>query len=306
VGRSAACEFSKANLRYQPVQSTEKVNSFGSIATIIIVAMSVRRHQIVLVTGGSGGLGLAIGRAFFAAGAEVVLAARGKDRLREAAAATSTAERVCSWLAADVTRPDEAEALIGQVVQRHGGLDVLVNCAGRSTRGDIASVTAEQFAELLDVNFLSAVRCTRAALPHLLDRRGHIVNIGSLAAKTASPFLGAYPASKFPLAAYTQQLRLELGPKGLHALLVCPGPLRRDDAGRRYEAHANNVPAEALQPGGGAKLKGIDPDWLARRIVRACERREAELIVPARVRVLLAVSALWPTLGDWMVKKWTQ
>jgi NAD(P)-dependent dehydrogenase (short-subunit alcohol dehydrogenase family) len=268
--------------------------------------MSVWRHQIVLVTGGSSGLGLAIGRAFFAAGAEVILAARGEIRLREAAAAISSPERACSWLAADVTRPDDARNLIGQVIQRHERLDVLVNCAGKSTRGDIASVTAEQFAELLDVNFLSAVRCTQAALPHLLERHGHVVNIGSLAAKTASPFLGAYPASKFPLAAYTQQLRLELGPQGLHALLVCPGPLRRDDAGRRYEEHAGKVPAEALAPGGGAKLKGIDQGWLARRIVRACERREAELVVPARVRVLLALSAIWPTLGDWMVKKWTQ
>jgi short-subunit dehydrogenase len=268
--------------------------------------MSVWRHHFVLVTGGSSGLGLAIGRAFFAAGAEVILAARGEIRLREAATAISTAGRTCSWLAADVTRPDDARNLIGQVVQRHGRLDVLVNCAGKSTRGDIASTTAEQFAEMLDVNFLSAVRCTQAALPHLLERRGHVVNIGSLAAKTASPFLGAYPASKFPLAAYTQQLRLELGPKGLHALLVCPGPLRRDDAGRRYDEHAKSVPVEALQPGGGAKLKGIDPDWLARRIVRACDRREAELIVPARVRVLLALSAIWPKVGDWMVKKWTQ
>lgn len=264
------------------------------------------RQQTVLVTGGSSGLGLAIARAFFRSGGEVILASRDAARLQTAAASLSAGGRECGWLVADVTRQDQVEALIEQVHQKHGRLDVLVNCAGRSTRGEVATTTAEQFAEFLDVNFLSAVRCTRAALPHLLARRGHVVNIGSLAAKTASRYLGAYPASKFPLAAYTQQLRLELESQGLHALLVCPGPIRRDDAGQRYDEHAAKLPAEALQPGGGARLKGIDPDWLARRVVRACERREAELIVPGYTRLLFAIAAFSPRLADWLVNRWTR
>jgi short-subunit dehydrogenase len=146
---------------------------------------------------------------------------------------------------------------------------------------------------------------TRAGLPHLLQTHGHVVHIGSLAAKTASRFLGAYPASKFPLAAYAQQLRMELGPQGLHVLLVCPGPIRRDDAGSRYDAEAGNLPPEARQPGGGVKLKGIDPDWLAHRILVACERRQAELIVPGRARLLFALSQLWPSLGDWIITRMT-
>ena len=68
-----------------------------------------------------------------------------------------------------------------------------------------------------------------------LRRRGHVVNLGSLAAKTAARWMGAYPATKFALAAYTQQLRLELGPEGLHVLLVCPGPVARKDD-RPYDA----------------------------------------------------------------------
>jgi short-subunit dehydrogenase len=118
--------------------------------------------------------------------------------------------------------------------------------------------------------------------------------------------LGAYPASKFPLAAYAQQLRLELGPLGLHTLLVCPGPIRRDDAGSRYDSKAGDLPAAAREPGGGVKLKGIDPDWLARRILVACERRQAELIVPGRAKLLFAISQLWPALGDWIVTRMTK
>jgi short-subunit dehydrogenase len=268
--------------------------------------MSVWRNQIALITGASSGLGLAIARAFSQAGATVIISSRDEGRLRQAAESLPTDGRPCDWLVADVTRQDQVQALIEQAHAKHGRLDVLVNCAGRSTRGEIAATTADQFAELLDVNFLSAVRCTQAALPHLVERRGHVVNIGSLAAKTASPYLGAYPASKFPLAAYSQQLRLELGPQGLHVLLVCPGPIRRVDAGQRYDQHAEVVPAEALQPGGGVKMKGIDPDWLARRIVRACERRQPELIVPSYVRLLLGLAAFSPRLGDWLVNRWTR
>ena len=130
--------------------------------------------------------------------------------------------------------------------------------------------------------------------------------MGSLAAKTAAPYLGAYPASKFAVAAYSQQLRLELGPRGLHVLLVCPGPIARDDAGVRYDAQSDKLPASARQPGGGAKLRAIDPAWLAQKTLSACERRKPELVVPGKARLLFAISALWPGLGDKIVRRKTK
>ena len=111
--------------------------------------------------------------------------------------------------------------------------------------------------ELLDLNFFAMVRCTRAAAPLLLESGGHIVNIGSLAAKSASRYVGAYPVSKHAVAAYSHQLRLELGPQGVHVLLVCPGPLTRPDAGQRYDKQAKDLPEAVRQPGGGVKVKTI-------------------------------------------------
>jgi short-subunit dehydrogenase len=255
--------------------------------------------KVAVVTGGSSGLGLAIARALAKAGAKVVVAARDQRRLESAAGQIAARGIVC-----DVTQQDDVERLIQAVIAEQGRLDLLVNAAGRSSRGAIEQTSAEQFRELLELNFLAAVRTTQAALPHLLKSRGHVVQIGSLAAKTASPHLGAYPASKFPLAAYAQQLRLELGPRGLHVLLVCPGPIRRDDAGR-YASEAAGLPDSASKPGGGVKLKGLDPDRLAARILEACQRRQPELVVPGRAKLLFAVSQLWPGLGDWIVRKMT-
>jgi uncharacterized protein len=268
--------------------------------------MTYWTDKVALVSGGSKGLGLAIARALTTASAKVIIAARDPGQLAAAAASLSTADRTCGWLPADMTQQEQVDGLIAETMQRHGRLDLLVNCAGKSDRGEAAAASAEQFRDFLDVNFLSAVRATKAALPHLRKSRGHVVHIGSLAAKTASRYLGAYPASKFPLAAYAQQLRLELKPQGLHVLLVCPGPIQRDDAGSRYNAQAGELPADARRPGGGVKLKGIDPAWLARRILAACERRKAELIVPARAKLLFALAQLSPALGDWIVTRMTK
>jgi short-subunit dehydrogenase len=267
--------------------------------------MSFWQNKVALITGGSKGLGLAIARAAVAAGAHVVVTARNQEQLAAAAASLSTSDRASGWLPCDVTQQDQVDALVAEVVRMHGRLDLLVNCAGKSDRGELASTSADQFRELIDLNFLSAARATRAALPHLLKSRGHVVHMGSLASKAASRYLGAYPASKFPLAAYAQQLRLELGPQGLHVLLVCPGPIRREDAGSRYDVAAAKLPDPARQPGGGIKLKGIDPDWLARRILLACERGELELVVPARAKLVIAIAQLWPKLGDWIITRMT-
>lgn len=265
------------------------------------------QNKVALVTGGSAGLGLAIARAFHDRGANVVVAGRDADRLAGATADVSTSERACVGVAADVTRDSDVERLIADTIARFDRLDVLVNCAGRSARGAAAATTPAEFTALLEANFLSAVRCTQAALPHLAaSGGGHLVYIGSLASKVASRHLGAYPASKFPLAAYAQQLRLERGKTGPHVLLVCPGPIRRADAGERYNDQAQDLPDQARQPGGGARLKGIDPGWLARRIVRACERRELELVVPGHARWLFAIGALSPRWGDWILNRWTK
>jgi short-subunit dehydrogenase len=259
--------------------------------------------KVVLITGGSAGFGKVLAQGFARRGAEVVITARGESQLNQAAAEIGPK---ATAFAADITADDQVKQLVSRTIEKFGRLDALVNNAGRSARGVIAETSAAQFQELLNLNFLATVRCTQHALSHLISSQGHLVFMGSLASKVASRFLGAYPASKFPLAAYAQQLRLELGRDGLHTLLVCPGPIRRDDAGNRYDQKAAGLPEGARQPGGGVKLKGIDPDELAERVIQACERRRAELIVPSSARWLAAISQLWPTLGDKIIRRMTR
>ena len=205
-------------------------------------------------------------------------------------------------IAADVTRQGDVDRLIEETVTRFGRLDLLVNAAGRSARGAALSTTPEEFAALLDVNFLATVRTTRAAGPHLLRGGGHVVNIGSLAAKLAGRYMGGYSASKFALAGYTEQLRLESAGEGLKVLLVCPGPIAREQL-RQYESTDPALPASAGQPGAGVRIKGMAADDVARRVLRAAERNRAELILPARARLVFVAAAISPRLGDWLVRK---
>jgi uncharacterized protein len=225
--------------------------------------------------------------------------------VQKAAAEMQAAGRDVLGLHADITRQEDVDRLFAETLAHYGRLDVLVNNAGRSMRGKVLDTTPEQFRDLMELNLIALVRCTRAAMPHLLKQRGHVVNIGSLASKSAARYVGAYPATKYAVAAYSQQLRLELGPQGLHVLLVCPGPIQRKDA-RLYPLKGlEDVPESARAPGAGVRVKGIPPEKLARNILRACERRRPELILPGKARILFALSQLCPTLGDWIVRRET-
>lgn len=267
--------------------------------------MSYWREKVVLVTGGSSGLGRVIAETFAAAEARVVIAGLEPEAVDATARSLVDAGAEAMGLAVDITRQDQVDTLFSRVVDRFGGLDVLVNNAGRSMRGKLIDTSPEQFRDLMELNFIALVRCTRAAVPWLLRRRGHVVNIGSLAAKAASRWVGAYPATKHAVAAFSQQMRLELGPEGLHVLLVCPGPIARQGE-RLYPLEGlEDVPHRARQPGAGVRVRPISPQRLGRAILRACERRKPEIVVPAHARLLFAAAQFWPRLGDWLVLRMT-
>jgi len=263
------------------------------------------RDKVFVITGASSGLGQALAAAFAEAGAAVVLAARGAEALQSVAGALHDAGHQALAVPADVTDQQQVEALMARAVERFGRIDGLINNAGVSMRGTALETTPEDFQRLLELNLIAAVRCARAASEQLLARGGHLVNIGSLSGKAASRYLGAYPASKFALTAYTQQLRLELSPRGVHVLLVSPGPIARPKS-RTYGAESREqLPDSARKPGGGVRAKAIPPDELARRIVEACRRRRAELTVPGTARLLFALMQLSPRLGDYLVRRMT-
>ncbi|HEX3602232.1 MAG TPA: SDR family NAD(P)-dependent oxidoreductase [Lacipirellulaceae bacterium] len=272
--------------------------------------MSYWRGKRAVITGGSTGLGLAVATELARRGSRLIIAARREAQLDAAAEKLRGVAAEIISVSADVTKPADVERLAATAMSAWGDVDLLCHCAGRSMRGEVLTTTADDFLDLWETNFLSAVRCVQAFASSLTNNRGHLVLIGSLASKAAARYLGAYPASKFPLAAYAQQLRLENEPGGFHTLLVCPGPIKRasessDGFQSRYVEQASGLPSAAQQPGGGAKVRASDPNALAVKILQACEQRRAELVVPNKARLLFAAAQLSPRLGDWLLRKMT-
>jgi hypothetical protein len=264
-------------------------------------------QRVALVTGGSAGLGFEIARALLADGFRVVIVGRDSQRLDQACQRLSGGgPAVVEGQTCELTDARDVARLFSAVGQRFGRLDALVNCVGTSDRGLIERLSAERLEYLFRQNVLTALFCAQAAIPLLEASGGGIVNIGSLASKVGARYLGGYATAKHALAGMTQQLRLELKPRGIHVALLSPGPIRRDDAGQRYrDAIQEGLPAQAAEPGGGTRLKGLPPERVARAVVRCLHRRTADVVLPGHLRILIAVGHAFPRLGDWLLLKFT-
>lgn len=263
---------------------------------------------VALITGGSAGLGLAIAETFAERGYCIMLTGRDDQRLAEAVQHLNRSRPAAEIeaFAADVTAAGAVAALLEQLQRRFGRLDVLVNCVGTSDRGRIDSLPTDRLDTLFRQNVTTALLCSQASLPLLAKSRGAIVNIGSLASKVGARYMGGYCIAKHALAGMTQQMRLELQGQGIHVGLVSPGPIRRADAGTRYTARAqDDLPGQAAAPGGGARVKGLAPEQVARAVLRCAERRSPDLVLPRHLRLLIAIGHALPRLGDWLLLKFT-
>jgi NAD(P)-dependent dehydrogenase (short-subunit alcohol dehydrogenase family) len=206
--------------------------------------------KVVVVTGASKGIGLAVSQAFVAAGAHVIAGARHNTPELQALEAAGSA----TFIAADVSTPEGPRGLIAAAAER-GGVDVLVNNAGAvATRFDgILSVTDEQWDASLAINFLSAVRITREAVPQMLARGGGaIVMIGSVNATLPEWNIVDYSATKAALANYAKALSKEFGPKGIRVNTISPGPvstelwLADDGVAAKFAAASGATPDDVV------------------------------------------------------------
>ncbi len=205
----------------------------------------------------------------------------------------------------DMCRRRDVEASVEKIKHAQGASDLLVQAVGQSDRGKIQQLTSDRLQELMDSNLASSLNAIQCFTNALQKPGGTIVMIGSLASLFAPRFLGGYAIAKHALAGLAQQARLELAAEGLHVLLACPGPIARDDAGERYSSvkESEALPAEALQPGGGAKIRGLDANRLAQDILRAAATNKRVIIRPRFARLLSVAAAISPRLGDYLLQR---
>jgi NAD(P)-dependent dehydrogenase (short-subunit alcohol dehydrogenase family) len=221
----------------------------GIVAAAAVYTLKARPEkrrpgQIVLITGGSRGLGLALAQRYGRSGAKLVLAARDLEELVSArhtlldCGAVESADDVL-LIPADLTDASQAAMLIDHAVGHFGRIDVLINNAGIIEVGPVENQPIAAYGRAMATNFFAALHTTHAALPHLLRRDpihgdAAIVNIASIGGKVAVPHMLPYVASKFALVGFSEGLHAELRHKGVRVTTVCPGLMRTGG-----EAHAD-------------------------------------------------------------------
>jgi NAD(P)-dependent dehydrogenase (short-subunit alcohol dehydrogenase family) len=247
--------------------------------------------RVVLITGGAGGMGRAIGARFAAGGDRVVLADLNDDALRAAAQELPDA----SFVRTDVTSVAECERMLVETTARHGQLDVLVNGAGVWVEGNTWEMTEAQWDRTVDVNLKGTFFACRYAIPHLMRTEGCIVNLSSDSGLGGNPGCAIYNASKFGVNGITRSLALELAPHGVRVNAVCPADVdtpmlagQARDFGGGDEAGYLRTLLERMPQGPRARF--IAPEEIA-AVVTFLASREAAPITGACVPVEWGVLA---------------
>jgi NAD(P)-dependent dehydrogenase (short-subunit alcohol dehydrogenase family) len=253
------------------------------------------RGRAVLITGGSRGLGLLLAREFAAEGARVAICGRDVEDLERAVEDLAGRGAEIVAVPCDVTDQAQVNRMVGEVVSRLGGIDVLVNNAGTITVAPVEHMTISDYEEAMRTHFYGPLYTTTAALPHLKRRgAGRIVNVSSIGGKVAVPHLLPYSASKFALTGWSEGLRAELQKDNIYVTTVCPGLMRTGSPrnahfkGRHREEYAWFHVSDALP------LTAMHARRAARKIVSACRTGQAEVILSVQAKLAAKLYALFP------------
>jgi short-subunit dehydrogenase len=254
--------------------------------------------RVVVITGGSRGLGLALARNFLQRGAKLALLARDADELERARQQLRAAERVLVR-ACDLRDQNQVEQAFADIRRELGPIDVLINNAGTLVVGPVDTMTADEFREALEIFFWAPYYTTMAAAPDMRARHsGRIVNISSIGGKISVPHLLPYSVGKFALAGFSEGMRAELSKDGVYVTTVYPGlmrtgsPRNAEFKGKHRAEYAWFVLSDAL-PG-----LSTSADHAARRIVRACEYGSAELVITLPAKLAIKVHQLFPEFSS--------
>lgn len=270
---------------------------------------STRRLQpgdVVIITGGSRGLGLALAHRFGRAGLRLVLAARKEDELEQARQELLSSGDVKDednilLVVCDITEYNQTAGLVDSALRVFGRLDCLINNAGIIEVGPVENQSLDTYQKTMQTNFFGALHTIYAAMPHMLGRRsGTIVNIASIGGKVPVPHMLPYVAAKFALAGFSEGLHAELRHKGIRVTTVCPGLLR--SGGENHADFVGNIEEEKKWFDLGAKTPFIAADvhHAADRIYNAAQAGRAEITITPQAWLAARVFGLAPETSLWV------
>lgn len=258
--------------------------------------MSILKDQVVIITGASSGFGEDAAMLFAKEGCKVVLAARRIDRLQNLAIKIQEMGGEAFAIPADLIDPAEVTNMVQTTLELYGRIDILFNNAGIGRVDWFENHSPERdISMLVQVNLISLMHVTHQVLPHMLKRgEGHIINMVSVAGLISPPLIASYSASKHGARAFTDALRREVAPFGVHVSGIYPGPARTE-----FGQHiGKNKAYSSLR----SKINiHMDSNYVARRVIDVAKRPRRSLIIPWWFRIVTALDTLFPVFMDWVM-----
>lgn len=252
------------------------------------------KGKVMVITGASSGIGLASAELFASLGAKLSLAARSEDKLKELAGRISPdPDRDILCIKTDVSVEEDCRNLIDRTVEKFGRIDILVNNAGLSMRAMFRDLDLSVIKTLMDVNFWGTVYCTKYALPFLLQSKGSVVGVISIAGFAGLPGRTGYASSKYAIRGFLDTLRIEHLYDGLHVMVFAPG------------FTASNVRNAALTADGSRQGKTprdegkmMTAEKVAMYMAKGLEKRRSEMILTPIGKLTVLMHNIFPRLTD--------
>lgn len=252
------------------------------------------QNKVVVITGGTSGIGKALTIAFLQAGAKVAVCGRKQDTLQ--ALQQELSSPALYTHVADVSVEADCKSFIEHSIERFGKIDILVNNAGISMRAMFRDADVSVLKQLMDINFWGTVYCTKYALPSILETKGTVIGISSIAGYRGLPARTGYSASKFAMQGFLEALRTENLHTGINVMWACPG------------FTASNIRNTALNEKGKSQSETpleesrlMSAEAVAQAIMKAIIKRKRTLVLTGQGKLTVLLSKLLPGIADGLV-----
>lgn len=255
------------------------------------------KNKVVVITGGSDGIGKSLIELLLPMGAKVATCARNQDKLYDLQLRHSKEPLHC--IVADVSNYNDCKLFIESTLKQFGGIDILINNAGISMRGLLADTDIDVFKKVMDINFFGTVYCTKLALSSIIERKGTIAGISSIAGYRGLPGRSGYSASKFAIIGWLESIRTELQEKGVNVMWVSPGFTRSNIRNAALNEKASQQGESPLD-----ESSLMSAEVCADHILKAIENQKRSVVLTLRGKQTVWLNKLFPSWADKLTRKY--
>jgi len=254
------------------------------------------KDKVVIITGGSSGIGKALADHFGSKGSRILITGRNEVPLLEALEDLRSKNIIAEAIVSDVSLEEDNKKMAEYAIDKFGRIDVLINNAGISMRAMFEDVDLDVVKKVMDINFFGVLYATKYCLPHIINQKGSVVGISSIAGFRGLPGRTGYSSSKFALQGFLEVLRTEMLYKGVHVLTACPGFTTSNIRKRSLTADGSQQGESPRQ-----EEKMMTAEECATHIYRATVKRKKYLILTFQGKMTVFLNKWFPGFMDKMV-----